>query len=1138
MAKLLPPKGALVLRKNTIPIKAPSSSAIVKAPSSSAIVKAPSVEDPSKKLILSIYRKVLKIDKVLKNSLLVKKKDSEKKRVSKEESEFDKREKELEKQKPKGIAGIKLPSPPKLGIFDWIKNFITQTILGFIFVRLIDHLPKLLKLLPVIISAGDFIIDMSGKLLNGIVTFVDWGYKAIDGTRGFIKQIGGEGLAKNFDMLAGAIDNVLEIAMIAALATADSGSGGDLLDLGKDFFKRKGAQQAAQSAGQQVARQAGQQAAGTAARGAGLGAGAVAGIVAGAGLLSSALGEGAFQVRKVAVKPIQNLEKEYNKDKNPFTKIGRGIVLNMVRPLYGVFSTIGFLLDVVGAPFRYAIELLRFPFLSEEDKKKQAYNLAKLDSRIREDLRKALNMLTLGFAFKEQGSFGNIYGNKGAQKEMMGTMSRMAGGGKPATRDGKLVGGPTRRTLKRKKKVARTLSFTPKKIKPGATVGGEEKVQKVFPNPEKPKGFAGFLSGLFGGSSNTQPTQTDNKTKEPKKKTANPQEFIAKSNDQLGRADFFGPFFTLAYKTVLGDKPSKLDYKNVGLGLNAWMQRTFNSDAMGFAGGGEVNAAEFFKGEDYSGVIAKSVEDSVSSKVDATLRDLSKELSLKPVGRDEILQENIEKAGEGADGDSGGNGGGGVGLTVGKWGPLLDVIAAGEGGYESVNPSFTIPGLTKMTISAAWSQAQRMGRAKGGSGAMGRYQLLSDPVGRARDAGLNPDKDLFTPANQDKIAVHIIENIRKGKEWIAGKISDQNFLQGIADEWASMPNYYGKYSYSGQGGAIKADKLKAALAKVKKGGYSQQELSIGDRSNFPSEILGKTGSFGLVDPTPRSSPGVRGSYGYAADSGLDILGKTGDPIVSPVSGTLLYAETGHTSWSDDSNPNQPGRQSQHSFLIQLSKPFKYAGKNIKYAYGTHLTSLSNSVANKSGISIKSGQTIGAMGVANNVPHLHLGLLQNRAQSSESDWLSNVQVKNVLTASRFHGGPVLKTGKLLAHKGEYVIDKDSVDLFGINFIDSINKVENKSQLVAKAPSIIERLKEISGYDDGVPVPIVKRQPQIIQNIQTISDYTDYEQPYPEPEVVEVPVGVPVPIPMGGGGSSLASFGGGSIDNTDYETLEML
>jgi len=81
---------------------------------------------------------------------------------------------------------------------------------------------------------------------------------------------------------------------------------------------------------------------------------------------------------------------------------------------------IGGLLDIVGAPFRYAIELLRYPFLSQKDKEKQAENLAKLDARVRENLREGLNMITLGLAFKEKGSFGNIYGNESAQEQMTG----------------------------------------------------------------------------------------------------------------------------------------------------------------------------------------------------------------------------------------------------------------------------------------------------------------------------------------------------------------------------------------------------------------------------------------------------------------------------------------------------------------------------------------------------------------------------------------------------------------------------------------------------------------------------------------------------------------------------------------------
>ena len=623
MAKLLPSSNSSIVKYQKSSVVKPDKFLNVKTKTTA--VKGEVAKDSPKLLrssLSDIEKKVIQIDKLLKDSLFLSKKEEETKRKGKEKEKFEGKEKELEKKKPSAIKGIKLPSLPKMGFLDWIKNFITQTILGFFAVRLIDFLPQLLKILPVIINVGDFFIDVGGKMLDGLITFVDWGYKAIDGTRQFIKQLGGEGLAKNFDKFAGAIDNVIEIAIIAALATADSGGGGDLLDFAGDFFKKRGAQQAATTVGQQAA--------GAAGRTAGVGAGAAAGIVAGVGLLSSALGEGAFQVRKVVIKPIQNLENEYKKDKNPFTKIGRGIVLNMVRPLYGVFSTVGFLLDVVGAPFRYAIELLRYPFLSEEDKVKQANNLAKFDARIREDLRKALNMLPLGFAFKEKGSFGNIYGNKGAQTEMM---SKMAGGGK-ATQT------PSR-SIKKKKKT-RSISFTPRKIKPGINAGGEDKVQKLFPNPKKPSGMFGFLGGLFGGGNQ----QNQEQPKKPTEKSANPQEFLVKSNDVLGKSDFFGPFFTLAIKTVLGQKPDILDYKNAGRGLNTWMQTTFKSGALGFAGGGEVDAKQFFEGEDYTDIIAKSVEESVSKEVNATIRDLAKELSLRPVGREEMIRENIRRAEE------------------------------------------------------------------------------------------------------------------------------------------------------------------------------------------------------------------------------------------------------------------------------------------------------------------------------------------------------------------------------------------------------------------------------------------------------------------------------------------------------------
>jgi hypothetical protein len=233
---------------------------------------------------------------------------------------------------------------------------------------------------------------------------------------------------------------ILHYFLTTALATSlaiDAMSGDDGPGI-MDMFGKKGAAKAAGSAAK---------GAGTAAKGAGVGAGAVAGIVAGAGLLASALGEGAFQLRKIATKPIQDAQKAFDNERNPLMKIGRGALLGGMYTLLGPLSAVGVLLDIVGAPFRYAIELLRFPFLSEEDKVKQANNLAKFDARIREDFRKALNMVTLGFAFKEKGSFGNIYGNKGSQKEMMG---KMQGGG--ITRGGKSQRGAKRTISKGKYK--------------------------------------------------------------------------------------------------------------------------------------------------------------------------------------------------------------------------------------------------------------------------------------------------------------------------------------------------------------------------------------------------------------------------------------------------------------------------------------------------------------------------------------------------------------------------------------------------------------------------------------------------------------------------------------------------------------
>ena len=176
-------------------------------------------------------------------------------------------------------------------------------------------------------------------------------------------------------------------------------------------------------------------------------------------------------------------------------------------------------------------------------------------------------------------------------------------------------------------------------------------------------------------------------------------------------------------------------------------------------------------------------------------------------------------------------------------------------------------------------------------------------------------------------------------------------------------------------------------------GQTSEGSSTGQASS------GKTLNYGLVNPTPNTNI-LENKGGYAADTGLDIIGKVGDPIVSPVDGILEYAERGHTvQMGQDSDPTKPGIQDQLSFRIRLNKPFIFEGKKVNFVYGTHLATLDTGVANRSGIPIKAGQRLGTMGVANNVPHLHIGFVEDRAQTG---YLNFKEVRSLLSGQSSNG----------------------------------------------------------------------------------------------------------------------------------------
>ena len=231
------------------------------------------------------------------------------------------------------------------------------------------------------------------------------------------------------------------------------------------------------------------------------------------------------------------------------------------------------------------------------------------------------------------------------------------------------------------------------------------------------------------------------------------------------------------------------------------------------------------------------------------------------------------------------------GGDVGPWRPLLNLIASKEsagGGYEALNPGTTFPGATKMTISEVAREAER--RRGRGTGAVGKYQQLPwFLVGRAKKAGLNPDKDLFSPANQDLIAAKVnIGMERSGNSWLAGKMKTEDFMQGLSQEFAPVPNAYGKFHYRGQSSDMTPQQVKAALEQVKKGGGSQISSPARRQSPTPAPATPQS-------PTP--SPAQ--------------ISSTRTPQNPQISQSLAPERTGPTVIVSQ-NPSSPAQQMMSS----------------------------------------------------------------------------------------------------------------------------------------------------------------------------------------------------------------------------------
>jgi hypothetical protein len=917
---------------------------------------------------LSIIKgQVFEIKNLVTNLTTLKKKRLKTERKETERERFDKREKELEKKKKPEDNKIKLPQAPKLGFLDIIRRFVVNTLIGFIAIRLIKHLPKMIEVVKFLGGAMDFITNVGGNLLNGLATFVQKGYEAYDFTRKTLKTFGGDNAVKLFDGFNNALGGIVTAALAASFALFDmaggDSSGSDNVGikgrtpgrsrrgidpkLARRYTERFGRDAAARKFGQEGVRSLGGKYARSGAEN--LARNALVGVAGKSGA-KKALKVVAPLVRNVPlIGGIMEFVLSWMSGdpigKAAFKGVGAGLgtwiggALGSLIPIPGVGTAIGMWIGSAGG------------------------------SKLAEVI------------------YDKIFNNKDPNQKKQKVAKAAGGGQAPVTRGGKIVSGPRRSITK--SKVKRQIAIQPTQLKPGADVGGEKKIEKVFP-------------------------------KSKDKNQVSPLDYIEKSYKNTNQDKSFGSLLNLQTKSLVGQKPSKIDYKNAAQGLSNWMTMTFSDEilrtgAVYAAGGGEINADMLSKKSgDMTDAIARSLEDSISKRLDANIDDLMKQMMLK--------REETEKPSAPA-GTQPGDGEFLPGSVAGGQMTMEQLVGLAKGaGFDD----------NEAVIMAAIAMAESSGNSKAHNkkppdNSYGLWQInMYNKLGpaRLREYGLSSYDQLFDPVTNAKAAY----SIRRGSGFHAWSVYTSGRYRRFLSQAQAAKT----------APSLRVSPSTSISTGISLGsGHGDEGVKIaGDLGDYMKQTRIPTGSIWQHPRHPRWDRRGGNSY-HNSGRAIDLGG-----------------------WSP-SSPEGGGRDEQAPIIKALLEWSKKRGvKPVELIHGS-----------------PAYRGVGSYRTFPDSHHHHVHV------------------------AFFHGGLAKKTGLHMLHEGEFVVDKDSVDLVGKNFIATINAIENKTQLQQKVGSLIGHLSYITGYEPGGQQEVVVEMP--------------------EPEVIPMMM----PVPIGGGGMMIAGSGSG-------------
>jgi len=223
----------------------PSSSIIPKPDESSAIVKAPKVKRTYVRLgmeghLINIRDNVTAIDDYLKGTIAAQKKEIEDKKKQGSEKRRGKQEQKLEKPKKNQKFNMKGMKMPKTGILDGIFNFIANVLMGMLVLKLMEFGEAIEKsgVLQFIGKAADFVLKFGGKLLDGLMSFIDKAYQLYDGLGDKVAEVFGEDGRKAFDDFSSTLNKVLNATISVALVAAALSGGMGKIPVDKQAIKQ------------------------------------------------------------------------------------------------------------------------------------------------------------------------------------------------------------------------------------------------------------------------------------------------------------------------------------------------------------------------------------------------------------------------------------------------------------------------------------------------------------------------------------------------------------------------------------------------------------------------------------------------------------------------------------------------------------------------------------------------------------------------------------------------------------------------------------------------------------------------------------------------------------------------------------